>query len=113
MIAGEMVAEGTPSGVKAAQGGRVLDVRADDPLRAVAILKREMEPWRISLFGDRFHVIVDGDAKAAARDVTARLARDGVRVLEATDQDYSLEDVFLAIAEKGARAGAVAAVAIA
>jgi ABC-2 type transport system ATP-binding protein len=111
MVAGELVAEGTPSGVKAAQGGRVLEVHADDPLRAVATLKREMEPWRVSLFGDRFHVIVDGDAQAAAREVTARLAREGIRVLEARDDDYSLEDVFLAIVEKGALAGKDAAAA--
>ena len=102
MVAGELVAEGTPSGVKAAQGGRVLEMRADDPLRAVTILKREMDPWRVSLFGDRFHVIVDGDPQQAARDLTARLARDGVRVLEARDNDYSLEDVFLVIAERSA-----------
>ena len=102
MVAGALVAEGTPSGVKAAQGGRVLDVRADDALRAVAVLKGTMEPWRVSLFGDRLHVIVDGDAHAAARDLTARLARHGVRVLEARDDDYTLEDVFLAIVEKGA-----------
>ena len=102
MVAGALVAEGTPSGVKAAQGGRVLDIRADDPLRAVTLLKAEMEPWRVSLFGDRFHVIVDGDAQAAVRRLTERLARDGVRVLEARDEDYTLEDVFLAIVEKGA-----------
>ena len=63
-----------------------------------------MEPWRVSLFGDRFHVIVDGDAQAAARRLETRLARDGIRVLETTEQDYSLEDVFIVIAEKGARA---------
>jgi ABC-2 type transport system ATP-binding protein len=80
----------------------VLEVRADDPLRAVAMLKREIEPWRVSLFGDRFHVIVDGDAQAATRELTARLTREGIRVLEARDEDYSLEDVFLAIVEKGA-----------
>src|SRR5438046_3413989 len=102
MVAGELVAEGTPSGVKAAQGGRVLEVRADDPLRAVAIPKRDMEPWRVSLFGDRLHVIVDGDAQAAARELTARLAREGIRVSEVRDDDYTLEDVFLAIVEKGA-----------
>ena len=102
MVAGELVAEGTPSGVKAAQGGRVLDVRADDPQRTVALLKRELEPWRVSLFGDRVHVIVDGDAAAAARALTARLAGEGIRVHTVTEQDYSLEDVFLAIAEKGA-----------
>ena len=104
MVAGELVAEGTPSGVKAAQGGRVLDIRADDPLRAVAVLKHEMDPWRVSLFGDRFHVIVDDDAPTAARRITARLARDGIRVHEAIEQDYSLEDVFLSIVEKGALA---------
>ena len=109
MVAGEL--EGTPSGVKAAQGGRVLEIRADNPLRAVAVLKQEMEPWRVSLFGDRFHVIVDGDAQAAVRRLEERLARDGIRVLEAIEQDYSLEDVFLAIAEQRgvAEQGAVAA----
>jgi len=110
MVAGELVAEGTPSGVKAAQPGRVLEIRADAPLRAVMLLKREMEAWRVSLFGDRLHVIVDGDAQAAARDVTAQLVRDGIRVLDAREDDYSLEDVFLVIAERrGAEAGAVAA----
>src|SRR5580765_4487961 len=102
MVAGELVAEGTPSGLKAAQGGRVLEVRTDAPVRAVALLKTEMEAWRVSLFGDRFHVIVDGDAAAAARELTTRLGRDGIRVVEALEQDYSLEDVFLAIVEKGA-----------
>jgi ABC-2 type transport system ATP-binding protein len=102
MVAGELVAEGTPSGVKAAQGGRVLDVRTDDPLRAVTLLKRELDPWRVSLFGDRVHVIVDGDVAAATRALTARLAREGIRVLEAREDDYSLEDVFLVIAERGA-----------
>jgi len=101
MVAGELVAEGTPSGVKAAQGGRVLEILADNPLRAVAVLKQELEPWRVSLFGDRFHVIVDADGQAAVRRLEERLARDGIRVLEAIEQDYSLEDVFLAIAEKG------------
>ena len=102
MVAGELVAEGTPSGVKATQGGRLLEIRADEPLRAVALLKTGMEPWRVSLFGDRIHVIVDGDAQAAARELTARLARDGIRVLDAREEDYSLEDVFLVIAAKGA-----------
>ncbi len=106
MVAGELVAEGTPSGVKAAQGGRVLEVRADHPQRAVAVLKTEMESWRVSLFGDRVHVIVDGDVSVATRQIEDRLARDGIRILEMTEQDYSLEDVFLIIAERGARAAA-------
>jgi ABC-2 type transport system ATP-binding protein len=108
MVAGELVAQGTPSGVKAAQGGRVLEVYADDALRAVALLKSAMEPWRVSLFGDRIHVIVDDDPASAARALTARLTAGGVRVLDTREQDYSLEDVFLVIAEKGAAAGGAA-----
>ncbi|HEU5197941.1 MAG TPA: ABC transporter ATP-binding protein, partial [Methylomirabilota bacterium] len=104
MVGGELVAEGTPSGVKATQGGRVLEIRADDPVRAVAVLKTAMDAWRVSLFGDRLHAIVDGDATAAARVITARLERDGLRVLGVREDDYSLEDVFLVIAERGAAA---------
>src|SRR4029434_6216330 len=38
MVAGALVAEGTPTGVKAAQGGRVLDIRTDLPQRPLAAL---------------------------------------------------------------------------
>ena len=101
MVSGELVAEGTPSGVKAAQGGRVLEVRVEQPQRAVVALKRELENWRVSLFGDRLHVIVDGEAADAARGLATRLERDSIRVLAVTEQDYSLEDVFIVIVERG------------
>ena len=108
MVAGDLVADGTPSGIKAAQGGRVIEIRADRPQQAAALLKAEGEAWRVSLFGDRLHVIVDGDAAAAARALTARLERAGLRVADVREQDYSLEDVFLVIGARGARADAAA-----
>jgi ABC-2 type transport system ATP-binding protein len=103
MVAGELVAEGTPTGVKAAQGGRVLELRVDQLQRASAVLKGELEPWRVSIFGDRLHVIVDGDPRAAVEALAARLEAGAIRLLEAREQDYSLEDVFLVIAEKHGR----------
>jgi ABC-2 type transport system ATP-binding protein len=78
----------------------VLEIRTDLPQRALAVLKTETEPWRVSLFGDRVHVIVEGDVHAVARRLAARLEGEAIRVLEAREQDYSLEDVFLAIVEK-------------
>jgi ABC-2 type transport system ATP-binding protein len=105
MVAGEVVAEGTPSGVKAAQGGRVLELRTDQPQRALEVLRAEMDHWRVSLFGERLHVIVDGDVQALVPRLADRLEREAVRVLDATVQDYSLEDVFLVIVEKSRRAG--------
>jgi len=109
MVAGELVTEGTPSGVKAAQGGQVLEILTDVPQRTLGLLRAEMERWRVSLFGDRVHVIVDGDAAAEARRLAARLERDAIRVLEMSQREYSLEDVFLAIVEKNQRAVAPAA----
>jgi ABC-2 type transport system ATP-binding protein len=103
MVAGEVVAEGTPSGVKAAQGGRVLELRTDQPQRALALLKDTLEPWRVSLFGERVHVIVDGDVGAAGRAIAARLERAAIRILETREQDYTQEDVFLALVERHAR----------
>jgi ABC-2 type transport system ATP-binding protein len=111
MAAGELVAEGTPSGVKAAQGGHVLEVHTDQPQRAATVLKSEMEHWRIALFGDRLHVIVDGETGVAARHLTARLERAGIQVLDAQEQEYSLEDAFLVIVERHQRAAMASAAA--
>ena len=104
MVGGELVAEGTPSGVKAAQGGRVLEIATDKPERSLSLLKAEMEHWRVALFGDRLHVIVDGDPEQETRRLAARLEQESIKVLETRDQDYSLEDVFLVIVEKSQRA---------
>jgi ABC-2 type transport system ATP-binding protein len=111
MVAGELVAEGTPSGVKAAQGGHVLELHVDQPQRAVTLLKSELESWRVALFGDRLHVIVDGGAGVAPPQLVARLAGAGIRVLDAREQDYSLEDTFLVIVAQHQRSGATPAAA--
>jgi ABC-2 type transport system ATP-binding protein len=111
MVAGELVAEGTPSGVKAAQGGHVLELHVDQPQRAATLLKSELESWRVALFGDRLHVIVDGGAGVAPPQLVARLAGAGIRVLDAREQDYSLEDTFLVIVAQHQRSGATPAAA--
>jgi drug efflux transport system ATP-binding protein len=109
MVAGDLVAEGTPSGVKAAQGGRVIEVRAAEPERAVAALRAELPAWRVSLFGDRLHVIVDGDAATETARLAGRLAHAGITVLHVAEQEYSLEDVFIVLAQKNGRGAAAAA----
>jgi ABC-2 type transport system ATP-binding protein len=100
MVAGELVAQGTPTGIKAEQGGHLLELATDRPQAAADLLKEGMERWRVSLFGDRLHVIVDEPAEAGVRGVTERLAASGIRVLSAHEESYSLEDVFIAVVEK-------------
>ncbi len=105
MVAGELVAQGTPSGLKAEQEGHVLEFRTDAPQRANNLLKQEMENWRVSLFGDRLHVIVDEEAGTGIRNITNRLTSEGISVANAREQPYSLEDVFIAVVEKMRKEG--------
>jgi ABC-2 type transport system ATP-binding protein len=105
MVAGELVAQGTPSGLKAEQQGHLLELMTDAPQRANNLLKRDLERWRVSLFGDRLHVIVDEDAETGIRRITDTLSRAGVHVSKAREQSYSLEDVFIAVVEKMRKEG--------
>ncbi|HEX8116095.1 MAG TPA: ATP-binding cassette domain-containing protein [Pyrinomonadaceae bacterium] len=106
MVAGELVAQGTPTGIKAEQGGHLLELVTDRPQSAADLLKETLERWRVSLFGDRLHVIVDEDAGTGVRNITERLGAQGIKVLKAHEESYSLEDVFIAVVEKAKNGGA-------
>jgi ABC-2 type transport system ATP-binding protein len=107
MVAGEVVAEGSPREVKEQMGGHLIEFIVDDPQRAADLLRQGEERWRVSLFGDRLHVITDSDVEAGARDTERALAAAGIRVISATEQPYSLEDVFIAVVEKARKQGKV------
>ena len=109
MVAGELVAEGTPSGVKSEQGGHLLEFLVDQPQRAADLLKEKTERWRVSLFGDRLHVIVDDDVEAGKREVARKLEAAGLTIRDVREENYSLEDVFIVVVEKAKRQGKAAA----
>lgn len=101
MVAGEMVAEGTPSSLKAAQGGQLIEIYTDSPQQALNLLKSQMEHWRVSLFGDRLHVIVD-DVESSI-SLLEQLRAAHIEVEAAHPTTYSLEDVFIVVVEKARR----------
>jgi ABC-2 type transport system ATP-binding protein len=107
MVAGELVAEGTPTGIKARQSGHLLEFIVDQPQRAADLLKSDTERWRVSLFGERLHVITE-EAPARAIDQTKRrLAENGLKVISTREGRFSLEDVFIAIVEQARQQGKV------
>ena len=108
MVAGELVAQGTPSGLKAAQKGHLIEFFTDAPQRANNLLKAEMERWRVSLFGDRLHVIVDEEPQAGIERITETLRAAGIVVSRAQQKTFSLEDVFIAEVEQARIQGKVA-----
>ncbi|HKP85324.1 MAG TPA: ATP-binding cassette domain-containing protein [Blastocatellia bacterium] len=108
MVAGELVAQGSPTEIKAAQRGHLIELITDHPQQAANLLKGEMERWRVSLFGDRLHVIVDDEPAAGIGKLTGRLDREGIQVVRAYKERFSLEDVFIAVVEQARKEGRVA-----
>jgi ABC-2 type transport system ATP-binding protein len=109
MVAGELVAEGTPSGIKSAQPGHLIEFVVDQPQRAADLLKKDMAGWRVSQFGERLHVVTDEDAAAGQKRITEKLAADGIKVVSAREGQFSLEDVFISVVEQARQQGRVAA----
>src|ERR1022692_2012609 len=97
MVAGELVAEGTPSGIKSQQSGHLLEFIVDQPQHASDLLKSKTEDWRVSLFGERLHMITDEDPATAIKETTKRLEENGIHVTSASENRFSLEDVFISI----------------
>jgi ABC-2 type transport system ATP-binding protein len=109
MVAGELVAEGTPSGIKKAQPGHLLEFIVDQPQRAADLLKKDVRGWRVSLFGERLHVITDEDAESGKQRIAKKLEAEGIRVVSAREGQFSLEDVFISVVEQARLQGKVAA----
>jgi ABC-2 type transport system ATP-binding protein len=108
MVAGELVAEDTPTDIKRRQRGHLLEIRVDQPQRATDLLKQTIDRWRVSLFGDRLHVITDEAPERALATLKSTLASAGVTVSQGTEIRFSLEDVFISVVEQARRQGKVA-----
>jgi ABC-2 type transport system ATP-binding protein len=108
MVAGELVVEGTPSGIKAQQHGHLLEFVVDQPQRAADLLKQTTERWRVSLFGDRLHIITEKDPADAERSTAEKLKANGMRVIQSREGRFSMEDVFISVVERARQEGKVA-----
>ena len=80
----------------------------DQPQRAADLLKKNRERWRVAIFGDRLHIIADEDLETATRNTTEELRQNGMRVIEAHEGRFSLEDVFISVVERAREQGKVA-----
>ena len=97
MVAGEIIAQGSPSEVKANMKGELYEMEVDHPDRALAVLKKKFGASRVSLFGDRLHLVTENDEQK--RQAAAALDEAGVRVVAKKPVPFSLEDVFISLIE--------------
>jgi ABC-2 type transport system ATP-binding protein len=108
MVAGELVTEGSPTAIKGAQSGHLLEFVVDQPQRAMDLLKSDNERWRVSLFGERLHIITEDDAATGEQKYRQELESKGVHVISVREGRFSLEDVFIGVVEKARQEGKVA-----
>jgi ABC-2 type transport system ATP-binding protein len=108
MVAGELVTEGSPTAIKAAQTGHLLEFVVNQPQRAMDLLKSDTERWRVSLFGERLHIITEEDAATGEANYRQRLEAAGIQVISVREGRFSLEDVFIGVVEKARQQGKVA-----
>jgi ABC-2 type transport system ATP-binding protein len=97
MVAGEIISQGSPSEIKANMKGSLYEIEADHPDRALAVLKKKFGASRVSLFGDRLHLVTEGDEQK--RVASALLAEAAIKVLAEKPIPFSLEDVFISLIE--------------
>lgn len=109
MVAGELVVEGNPTAVKNEQAGHLLEFTVDRPQQAADLLKQDLDHWRVSLFGNRLHVITDEEAAAGERATWQKLEANGIRVINSHEVPFSMEDVFIGVVERARQEGKVAA----
>ena len=95
MVAGELVAEGRPGQMKAEQKDRLFEFVVDQPQRASDLLKKELDGWRVSLFGDRLHVITEEENQE--QRIAEKLKTEGIKVMSVRESRFSMEDVFISI----------------
>lgn len=97
---GQIIAEDTPSNLRARLNGRVLELRGSplDTLRHVAHSDADVED--VQAFGDRLHIRVsEGKSKAVLKRLTTEIKQAGGHVEELRSVPPVLEDVFIALSE--------------
>lgn len=97
MVAGEIIAQGSPSEVKANMKGSLFEIEVNQPNRALGALKQKFGASRVSLFGDRLHLVVENDEQK--RQAAETLQEAGVSITSQKPVEFSLEDVFISLIE--------------
>ncbi|MEA5550343.1 ATP-binding cassette domain-containing protein [Anabaena cylindrica UHCC 0172] len=94
MVAGRKVAEGSASEIKAAQPGQLFELKIGELQGSYDRLRQFLEPWRVSIFGDRLHVVLD-HPKEELPQVRSYLQSANLSLTDIQPIPFSLEDAFI------------------
>lgn len=104
MVAGEVVAQGSPTEIKASQPGQLVEVVTDKTQAASNLLKTHLSEWRVSIFGDRLHLVLDRPDSEIPR-IRSILQTENINLHSLRPITFSLEDSFIGIVQRAQEAG--------
>ncbi|MBW4454236.1 MAG: ATP-binding cassette domain-containing protein [Nostoc indistinguendum CM1-VF10] len=99
MVAGKTMAEGSPSFIKASQPGKLIEIAVDQNQAASKLLKKHLEPWRVSIFANSLHVVLDQPNEEIPQ-VLEILESAHLNVKSLRPISFSLEDAFIGIVQR-------------
>ncbi len=100
MRGGEIIAEGTPSELRATLNGRILELRGEPIALLRKIAHHDEDVEDVQAFGDRLHVRVGGGkTEIVLKRLKSMIRREGGNVTELRLVSPVLEDVFIALSE--------------
>ena len=100
MVAGQIVAQGSPSDIKTSQPGQLIELASAQIQAASDLLKQRLENWRVSIFGDRLHLVLDHPDRELSQ-VRRWLQEARIDLSAAHPIPFSLEDAFIGIVQRG------------
>ncbi len=104
MVAGELVAQGTPRQVKEEQPGQLVEWECDRVQQASDLLKEKFDRWRVSIFGSRLHTVLD-EPRTQIPQVETWLQAAGIKVQSHREIEFSLEDAFISVVDRARQRG--------
>jgi len=99
LVAGEVVAQGSPSEIKAAQPDQLVEVVTERTQDASNLLKTKLAPWRVSIFGDRLHLVLD-HPNSDIPEIRKVLRKADIDIHSLRPIPFSLEDAFIGIVQR-------------
>ncbi|MFZ4639189.1 MAG: ATP-binding cassette domain-containing protein [Nodosilinea sp.] len=99
MVGGAIFTQGTPSQIKASQPGQLIELLSPQVQAASDHLKDYLDAWRVAIFGDRLHLVLD-QPDQDLESVYRWLAEAAIPVTAVRPIPFSLEDAFIGIVQR-------------
>ncbi|KOP25068.1 ABC transporter ATP-binding protein [Hapalosiphon sp. MRB220] len=99
MVAGETVAEGSPSSIKASQPGQLIEIVVNNNQTASKLLKQHLDSWRVSIFANGLHIVLD-HPDTELSEIRQLLDSANLSIESLRPIPFSLEDAFIGIVER-------------